>query len=92
MTADEIGDRLADLLGRDGGPGAVDLDYTSHRGERSVRRVVPDARSLRVLHPSDPETRWHPAGVWVFDGYDLGKDAVRTFACEDVHSWTVAGG
>ncbi len=55
----------------------IEFVYRNHRGEVSVRRAAPRMGSLRVS--SGP---WHD-NKWVFDAWDLGKEACRTFSLED---------
>lgn len=86
MTTEELRDHLRRYVARNVGQGGVEIDYTNHKGERGVRRIVPKTDSLRLA--SDAE--WH-SGKWVFDAWDMTKDGVRTFAVEQVHGWRVLG-
>lgn len=64
----------------------VVLDYTNHRGERALRRVVPK----RVWFGS---TAWHPADEWLLEALDLDRQAQRDFALSGIHSMQAwAGG
>ena len=61
----------------------VRIDYTNHRGTRSDRVVLP----VELRHEA---TEHHPERQWLLDAWDLGKRALRTFAMQDVHSWSPA--
>lgn len=56
------------------------IDYTNHRGVRSVRGIRP----LRV---SFENNEWHPETQWLLEAVDLGRDEIRTFAMKNIHSW-----
>lgn len=61
-------------------PRVVEIDYTNHRGERALRRVMPKQIYFGYsVH--------HPGQQWLLDAWDCGKRADRTFAMKDVHSW-----
>jgi hypothetical protein len=90
VTAEDVRRLLFKYPERLQGQAGVELDYVNHRGERANRLVLPVFGSLRRLGPGDPETEWHPAGTWVFDGYDVAKGADRTFAADGVRGWKVA--
>ena len=59
---------------------AVRIDYTNWRGERSSRVIIP------VTHRWG-SNEWHPDEQWLLDAHDVAKNAERTFACKDIHSW-----
>lgn len=61
----------------------VVIDYVNHRGERSMRRIVPD--DVEPFYFG--ETAWHAGPQWLLDARDLDKDEDRTFAMKDIHSW-----
>lgn len=61
---------------------SVAIDYTNHRGERSVRRIIPMTGTMRYA-----SNEWHKETQWLFDAHDLDKKAIRTFALKDVHEW-----
>ncbi len=67
------------------GRALVAIDYTNYRGERSTRRVRP-----RRLYYG--QTMHHPELQYLMDAWDFDKDAERTFAMKDIHSWTVPAG
>lgn len=70
---------------------AVLLDYTNHAGERRERRVQP----LTVWFGF---TAYHPDAQWLLRCIDLERtdkgaivrDAIRDFACRDIHAWKAA--
>lgn len=51
--------------------------YTNHRGKTASRKIHP----LGVWFGS---TQWHPEKQWILDAYDVGKEAVRSFAMKDM--------
>jgi predicted DNA-binding transcriptional regulator YafY len=59
----------------------VIIDYTNWRGEREARRIRP----LGPLVFENNE--WHADTQWLLEAVDLDKNAVRTFAMKDIHSW-----
>lgn len=63
----------------------VKIDYTNHRGERSVRMIQPRAIAFDM-------TEWHPDQQWLLEAYDVEKGAGRTFAMKDIHGWDVKPG
>lgn len=62
----------------------IDIDYTNHRGERSLRRIRPQSIEWG-------STEWHPEKQWLLHAYDLDKAVWRTFALRDVHRWDARG-
>jgi hypothetical protein len=58
----------------------VEIDYTNYRGERAKRRVIP----IRVYFSA---TEWHPEEQWLLAAWDIEKQADRSFALKDIHSW-----
>src|SRR5207253_997262 len=62
----------------------VSILYRNHRGETSVRRILP----IGIRFSS---SEWHPIEQWLLDAYDLDKQAERSFALADVIGWGVAG-
>jgi hypothetical protein len=62
----------------------VILDYTNHRGERSLRKV--DAQAIRRgISP------YHEGEQLLVEAFDLDKGLDRTFALRDVHRWQPVG-
>lgn len=61
--------------------GVVAIDYTNHRGERGVRRIVPQRWDFMA-------TPWHPEEQWIMTAFDLEKETPRQFAMKDIYSWT----
>jgi predicted DNA-binding transcriptional regulator YafY len=59
----------------------VHIDYVNWRGERGVRRIVPQR-----LYVADLE--WHPGEQWVLDAWDVEKQAIRSFAMCGIRAWT----
>ena len=60
------------------------LDYTNYRGERSLRRVQPLGG---LAWSASPE---HEEPQWLLECWDLDKQAHRTYAMADIHSWRIA--
>ena len=60
----------------------VVIDYTNYRGERSKREIIPVFQSLRFS-----KNEWHTDVQWLMDAFDVEKNAWRTFAMKDIHSW-----
>jgi predicted DNA-binding transcriptional regulator YafY len=56
------------------------IDYVNYRGERSERLVEP----AQIYFGSN---EWHPEPQWLMDAWDHQKQAYRTFAMKDIHSW-----
>lgn len=56
------------------------IDYVNHRGEWGKRLIVP----ARLYFG---EVEWHPGGQWLLEAWDVGKNALRTFAMKDIQSW-----
>lgn len=62
------------------------IDYTNHRGERSVRPILP----IRIWHGF---SEWHgPTQQWFLRAFDLQKNLTRDFAMTGIHEWSVVGG
>jgi predicted DNA-binding transcriptional regulator YafY len=61
----------------------VIIDYTNWRGERSEREILPQRIAFM-------RSEWHPNPQWILIAYDYGKEAERTFAIKDIHSWRPA--
>ena len=58
----------------------VFIDYTNHRGERAMRRVVPK----RVWFGTTP---WHGEPQWLLTAFDLDRQAQRDFALSEIHGF-----
>lgn len=58
----------------------VTIDYANYRGERSLRRIVPE----RIWFGA---TSWHPEPQWLLEAYDVDRDAYRSFAVRDIYSF-----
>lgn len=63
---------------------SVEIDYTNWKGERFIRRIVP----IRIFFGSN---EWHTKPQWLIEANDLEKNAPRTFAMKDIHSWESLG-
>lgn len=61
-------------------PACVLIDYTNHRGDRDIRRIVPQRLWFG-------EAEWHPGKQWILDAWDMDRGAIRSFAMTGVHSW-----
>ena len=59
----------------------VCIDYTNHRGERSVRWIRP----LTLEFESN---EYHPDKQWIIYADDVLKGKMRGFALMNIHSWT----
>lgn len=60
-------------------PEAVLIDYTSWRGIRRKRLVIP----RRIWLGS---TQWHPTQQWLLEAVDE-DGTVKDFAMKDIHEW-----
>jgi predicted DNA-binding transcriptional regulator YafY len=67
--------------GQDMNTTPVKIDYTNHRGERSIRTILPEQIEWA-------KTEWHPETQWLLLAWDCDKEAEREFAMKDIHSWT----
>lgn len=63
-------------------PMSVVIDYTNHRGERSLRTITP--HNVRF-----GSSQWHPEPQWMLEAWDHDRDAHRSFAMADIHEWNV---
>lgn len=59
---------------------AVRVRYVNHRGEESVRRVLP----TRLWWGS---TAWHPEPQWLLDVWDFDRRGGRTYAMAGIKEW-----
>ena len=58
----------------------VKILYTNHRGETSIRTIMPKA--IQFL-----SNEWHLEEQWCLIAHDLEKNAERTFACKNIQAW-----
>jgi len=58
----------------------VKIVYTNYRGETAERLIRP----ISISFGSSP---WHPEPQWLMKAVDLEKNAERSFAIKDIHSW-----
>lgn len=72
--------RLAAGKGRRVSTNHVVIDYTNWRGERATRVIEPWSITFG-------RTEHHPERQWLIKAWDIEKEAVRTFAMKDIHSW-----
>ena len=56
--------------------------YQNHRRELGWRHIRIHEGSFRF-----GTTEFHPTACWLFDAYDLQKQAERTFVLKDVLQW-----
>ena len=63
----------------------VRIDYTNWKGERGVRVIVP----YSIVFDSND---FHKDKQWLLEAFDTSKNAMRTFAMKDVHSWAPVDG
>ena len=59
----------------------VIIDYTNHRGVRTVR-------GIRPLYVAFENNEWHPETQWLLYAVCLRSNDVRTFAMKNIHSWS----
>ena len=57
------------------------IDYTNHRGERTVRAILPTGEMTWGA------TEWHSTEQWLFGAVDVDRGVSRLFALKDVHRW-----
>lgn len=58
----------------------VTIDYTNYKGERRKRKIMP----MDIEFRATPD---HPTPQWILHAWDIEKDARRSFAMKDIHSW-----
>ncbi len=58
----------------------VEIIYTNYRGETAARKIVPKKIWFGA-------TEYHKEEQWLLDGFDVEKNADRTFALKDITSW-----
>ena len=59
----------------------VVIDYTNWRDERSFRTIEP----INIVFE---ENEYHKPAQWLVIAKDIEKDALRSFAMKNIHSWT----
>lgn len=59
------------------------IDYTNHRGERGIRRVLPISFGWGA-------NEFHSKPGWLLHCWDLDRQAYRTFSIRNVHAWVDA--
>jgi hypothetical protein len=61
----------------------VEFDYKNHRGEIERRRIVPESLELSFSYhgaEGDPNgISYHPQPGWVLNGWDMDREARRSF-------------
>lgn len=58
----------------------VIIDYTNHRGERHFRTIEPKKLTYGI-------SPYHTEPQWFLIAFDYDKNAERSFAMKDIHSW-----
>jgi len=68
-------------------PQAVLIDFTNWKGERRVRKVLPQRLAFCA-------TLWHPEAQWMVFAIDLedGSKGERGFPLANIHSWQAKRG
>jgi len=66
--------------GKWNGAPSARIRYTNHRGETSIRNVIP--QDIRY-----GANGWHPEPQWFLVAYDLDRKAMRYFAMRSIHEW-----
>ena len=59
----------------------VKIHYTNWKGVTGERLIIPEDMFFG-------ENEYHPGEQWLLGAFDLEKQADRTFAMKDIHSWT----
>ena len=60
---------------------AVTIVYTNYKGVTTARKIIP--KEIVFAH-----NEWHPSDQWLLIAYDIDKQANRSFAMKDIHSWS----
>lgn len=55
--------------------------YTNWKGQTSIRRIEP----IKIFFGSN---EYHEEPQWLLKCFDVDKNAERTFAMSDIHSWS----
>lgn len=58
----------------------VVIDYTNHRGVRTLREIIPALLEFA-------STAYHPTPQWLLHAHDVKKGDKRIFALKDIHAW-----
>lgn len=61
----------------------VVIDYTNWKGQRRLRRILPQ----RIFYGS---TEQHSQEQWLLEAEDVEKKELRMFALNSVHAWNPA--
>lgn len=61
----------------------VEIDYTSYKGIRSLRHVIPHEIRFGT-------NDWHLEPQWLLVGFDTDRNQLREFALKDMHFWNPA--
>ena len=59
----------------------VSFWYKNHRGETSLRRVVPNRIEFNT-------SEWHPDRQWILVAWCLDRKEFRNFAIRDIKDWS----
>lgn len=52
--------------------------YINHRGDVAVRSVTGPSIRFGTAMP------WYAEGQWILDGFDINKQAIRSFAVKNI--------
>jgi predicted DNA-binding transcriptional regulator YafY len=58
----------------------VTIDYINYRGQRALRRIMPEKVFFGV-------SNWHQGEQWFLLAEDLDKHELREFAMKDILAW-----
>ena len=61
----------------------VRIDYINYRGERGIRRVIPETAATWAKFAGTQALQW------ILDAWDVDKGALRSFAIADIQCWGV---
>lgn len=59
----------------------VSVRYTNWKGQTSQRKIEP----IKIFFGSN---EFHSEDQWLLKCFDVDKNAERTFAMKDIHSWS----
>lgn len=57
----------------------IEIDYTNYRGERALRKIIPWRFEFKT-------SEHHLDRQWMIIGWDIGKQAWRSFPLKDIHN------